>query len=242
MLHAGAALRRRFLKENQVRAKRSAADYCTEADLEAERIMVGALLRAFPQHEIHSEEAGLVRAGGPFRWLIDPLDGTHNYVSGIPLYGVVLTLFAEDRVEACVLHDAHLGRTVIARRGHGVVLQGGGVRAAPLQAARRTASVLKDYRDSAEPSPAHQPFALPTCLPWVPERVLDLWAPCIDGLLFATRHTGALVADGWSGAERHAVVLAATEAGGQATDWNGHPIDPAAPPSKFLIIQSGPRH
>jgi hypothetical protein len=80
---------------------------------------------------------------------------------------------------------------------------------------------------------------LPASLPWVPERVLDLWAPCIDGLLFVTRHTGAVVADRWSGAERFAVVLAATEAGGLATDWNGQPIDPAAPPSRFLIVQPG---
>jgi myo-inositol-1(or 4)-monophosphatase len=222
------------------RSKSLIADYSTSADLEAERIVVDELLRSFPDHGIRSEEAGLVRSGGPMRWLVDPLDGTHNYLCGIPLYGVLLTLFLDDCPEACIIHDAQLDRTAVARRGHGVRMQGDGARSAPSQASRQTVSFIRDYRQAIERhSIGSELSALPAALPFAPERVLDLWAPCIDAVLFVTGHTAALVADSWSGAERFAVLLAATESGGIATDWDGQPIDPAAPPPRFLILQPG---
>jgi myo-inositol-1(or 4)-monophosphatase len=238
VLRAGSALRRGFSDSRTARSKSLIADYSTSADLEAEKIVVDELLRSFPDHAIQSEEAGVVRSGGPMRWLLDPLDGTHNYLCGLPLYGVVLTLFRDTSPEACIIHDAHLDRTAVARRGGGIRFQGGGARSGLSAVGRHTVSVIKDYREVVEGYPRGSELsALPAALPFAPERVLDLWAPCIDAVLFVTGHTGALVADGWSGPERFAVLLAATESGGIATDWDGRPIDPAAPPPTFLVLQ-----
>src|SRR4051794_29519648 len=64
-------------------------DLVTEADLAAQAIIVDTLQSAFPSHGLLGEE-GLDRPGGPegFRWIIDPLDGTTNYVHGVPNYAV----------------------------------------------------------------------------------------------------------------------------------------------------------
>lgn len=68
-------------------------DYATEADLASERIIIDAIRAEYPEHDILSEEAGSCRAAGSrYRWVIDPLDGTHNFFHGLPLFAVSIAL------------------------------------------------------------------------------------------------------------------------------------------------------
>lgn len=61
-------------------------DICTTADLAAEKIIIEGIQSKFPRHQIQSEEAGLIGAQNDYKWIIDPLDGTKEFIRGIPQF------------------------------------------------------------------------------------------------------------------------------------------------------------
>lgn len=87
---AGKILEENFQKKISVRYKKDLTPL-TNIDLIANETIVGFLKKNFPSHNIFSEESGGV-LGREFTWIIDPLDGTRNYVSGIPCFAVSLSL------------------------------------------------------------------------------------------------------------------------------------------------------
>lgn len=100
----------------------------TVADREAETVLRAHLGRAFPEHGIVGEEQGADRADASHVWWVDPIDGTKSFVRGVPLYGVLVGLAIEGRVEVGVAHFPALGMTVSAASGHGTRLDGRPVR------------------------------------------------------------------------------------------------------------------
>lgn len=110
------------LDRSRIGSKSAARDLVTEVDLASERCLVERLRAAFPAHSIESEEA--VRdapARGP-RWFLDPLDGTVNFVHGLPSFAVSLGLLVDGQPEVGVVHAARLGETFHAVRGGGAFL------------------------------------------------------------------------------------------------------------------------
>lgn len=100
----------------------------TVADREAETVLRGHLGRAFPDHGIVGEEEGADGADASHVWWLDPIDGTKSFVRGVPLYGVLVALAIEGRVEVGVAHFPALGQTVAAASGLGTRLDGRPVR------------------------------------------------------------------------------------------------------------------
>ena len=72
-----------------------AFDPVTEADRAAEQIMRGMIRDKYPEHGIHGEEFGDVHADGPYRWILDPIDGTRSFILGLPAWGTLIGLAAE---------------------------------------------------------------------------------------------------------------------------------------------------
>ena len=72
--------------------KKGAIDLVTEADTGAEKAIITTLKAAFPDHGILAEESGVIGQDGPYRWVIDPLDGTTNFAHGLPLFAVSIAL------------------------------------------------------------------------------------------------------------------------------------------------------
>jgi len=118
---AGALLLEHFgrIDRSQVARKSSARDLVTAADVAAERVLVRALREAFPEHEIEAEEEVRDAAADAPRWFLDPLDGTVNFVHGLPLFAVSMGLYCGARPEVAVVHAPALGETFFARRGRG---------------------------------------------------------------------------------------------------------------------------
>lgn len=115
------------LAAGTTRTKSSARDLVTEADLASERLIVSRLRAAFPTHRIEAEEEtrdGGEDDGAP-RWFLDPLDGTVNFVHGIPAYAVSLGLYVGREPQVAVVHLPRLGETFTAIRGLGARLDGG---------------------------------------------------------------------------------------------------------------------
>jgi myo-inositol-1(or 4)-monophosphatase len=137
---AGAWLLERFEGVLHIETKSSEFDLVTEADREAEAIVLERLRAAFPGDGIVAEESGGAEAGEGPCWYVDPLDGTTNFAHGIPHFSVSIGLHhvppgGEPGLEhglLGVVHDPCRGETFFARRDHGVWLR------SPRHAERRT--------------------------------------------------------------------------------------------------------
>jgi myo-inositol-1(or 4)-monophosphatase len=110
----------RSLDSTQVTEK-ARNDLVSAADRASEDAILSEIHRRFPDHEILSEEAGRsgTTGGGPI-WLVDPLDGTTNFVHGLAQFAVSVAVAAENRVQFGVILDPVKGDTFRAARGLGV--------------------------------------------------------------------------------------------------------------------------
>jgi myo-inositol-1(or 4)-monophosphatase len=117
----GTALMRywRALTPDQV-SEKARNDLVSAADLASERAIVAAVAARFPEHRVLSEEAGWSRddASGPV-WIVDPLDGTTNFVHGIPQFAVSIGVAVAGRVDFGVVFDPCKGDVFMAARGCG---------------------------------------------------------------------------------------------------------------------------
>jgi myo-inositol-1(or 4)-monophosphatase len=104
----------------QVREKRP-NDFVTEVDLASEQAIVQDLLQAFPQHAVRSEESARPHGNSASEhvWIVDPLDGTTNFVHGYAQVGVSIALALRGRIEQAVILDVFAGELYHATRGQG---------------------------------------------------------------------------------------------------------------------------
>ena len=103
--------------------EKSRSNLVTEADLAAQQAIHDFLRGRYPQHGFHGEE-GLneERPDSPYRWIIDPLDGTTNYVHGFPYYAVSIGLEFEGKLVVGVVFDPTRDEMFLAARGSGATL------------------------------------------------------------------------------------------------------------------------
>ncbi|PIP44959.1 MAG: inositol monophosphatase [Deltaproteobacteria bacterium CG23_combo_of_CG06-09_8_20_14_all_51_20] len=124
---AGAFLRGTFGKLIRV-DKKGRIDLVSEADIESERIILGFLRESFPQDEVLTEEAGLSGPKASRIWMVDPLDGTVNYVHGFPFYAVSIALREGDETVVGVVYDPFSNEFFEAVKGEGAFLNKGPIR------------------------------------------------------------------------------------------------------------------
>jgi myo-inositol-1(or 4)-monophosphatase len=96
-------------------------DFVSVVDYEAERAITDVLRHAYPEHGILAEESG-ERAGDEFQWVIDPLDGTTNFLHGYPQFSVSIALLHRGRLELAVVLDPLRDELFSASRGGGAHL------------------------------------------------------------------------------------------------------------------------
>lgn len=114
---AGLMLKENFGKTLDVERKADLS-LVTNVDKEAERIILSRIKAAFPTHSVLAEESGTER-GDDFTWVIDPLDGTHNYVRGNVMYGVSIGLVHREEFVAGVIYLPATDEMYAAERGLG---------------------------------------------------------------------------------------------------------------------------
>ncbi len=103
-------------------------DYVTEVDRASERAIIGTILTRHPDHKILAEESGLRDSGSGVRWIIDPLDGTTNYIHGFPVYSVSIAAEVDGEIAAGVVLDPTRDELFTAVRGQGSTLNGEPIR------------------------------------------------------------------------------------------------------------------
>ena len=205
----------RFRDTNLVVSTKPDLTPVTEADRSVERALRRHIIAARPGHAVMGEEYGLEGAGA-WRWILDPIDGTKNYVRGIPIWATCIALQHDDTVTVGVVSAPALGRRWWAARGEGAFAGG-----EPIQVSKVAA--VADAQMSYDSVQGFGPHGLET-------RFLDLARRC-----WRTRGLGdfwshVLVAEGavdiavepevsvWDVAGIQVIV---EEAGGRFTDLSG---------------------
>lgn len=97
-------------------------DFFSEVDIKAEQVIINAIRKAYPDHAIIAEESGSHDGDEDFTWLIDPLDGTSNYLHGFPFFSVSIALKVKNRIEHGVIYDPLRHECFAASRGRGARL------------------------------------------------------------------------------------------------------------------------
>lgn len=115
--------RSRFLTEKQVSFK-GRANVVTDVDLESEKTILGLLTAEFPQFSILSEESDPVARESAYTWVVDPIDGTRNFVEGIPHFCVVVALAKGGETLVGVTYDPMKDELFTAQLGQGAFLNG----------------------------------------------------------------------------------------------------------------------
>jgi len=122
---AGSIINRAALDIESVRiSQKKANDFVTEVDHAAEQAIIETLLTAYPGHGIWAEESGreFGAQDSEFVWIIDPLDGTTNFIHGLPVYCVSIALAVRGKVEQAVIYDPTRNDLFTATKGRGAFL------------------------------------------------------------------------------------------------------------------------
>ena len=97
-------------------------DYVTASDKKVEEILINELRIARPNYSILSEEIGLIKNSEEFKWVIDPIDGTTNFLHGIPHFGISIGLEQKNEIICGIIYDPIKDEMFLAEKGNGAYL------------------------------------------------------------------------------------------------------------------------
>lgn len=125
---AGRIHKKYFQGNLKVEEKSTSFDLLTVADTEAERAVVSLVKKYFPQHNFLAEEYSYEKTKSAYTWVIDPLDGTNNFVCGLPIFCVSIALMRNNEVIMGVVYDATRDELFYAQKDKGAFLNGRRIR------------------------------------------------------------------------------------------------------------------
>ncbi|MGE0027643.1 MAG: inositol monophosphatase family protein [Thermoleophilia bacterium] len=226
-LPAGSLLLERFREPaTGLSAKTSRTDLVSDADRAAEQLIAGAILDARPGDALVAEEGAAADGDSGVRWFVDPLDGTINFLWGVPHWCVSVAAYDGDGALAGVVHDPNRGETFTAVRGGGARLDGAPIAVRP-PTPLSEALVATGFEYTAE-ARARQARLLTTVLPAVRD-VRRFGAAALDLCWVAAGRFDGYFETGLKAWDRAAGEMIVREAGGAVEDMAfdgvvaGHP-------------------
>jgi histidinol-phosphatase len=109
----------RHFRRDMVISTKPDRTFVTEADQAIERLLRARVAAAYPDHGLVGEEYGTEAGQASVRWYIDPIDGTHNFMRGVPLFGTLLAVERDGEMVVGVMSAPAIGERWYARRGAG---------------------------------------------------------------------------------------------------------------------------
>ena len=222
-LAAGQTLKTGLGRAREVRHK-GFRDLVTELDLAAQAEIVGRIEAAFPDHRIMAEEdeAGPPELSGPV-WVVDPLDGTTNFVHGLPTYCVSICLSVDGQAQVGVIYDPERDELFSARQGEGAFLGDQPIRVSAQDELSQSLLVTGfpyDLESQIEVIMARFQRLLT-----LSQGVRRLGSAALDLAYVACGRMDAFWEDGLHPWDMAAGVLLVAEAGGRVSDLDGQPFD-----------------
>jgi myo-inositol-1(or 4)-monophosphatase len=220
---AGTIINRAALDVESVRVSvKQTNDFVTEIDHAAEAAIIDTLLTAYPDHAIWAEESGRregQHGGADHVWIIDPLDGTTNFIHGFPVYCVSIALMVGNRLEQAVVYDPSRNDLFCATRGRGAYLNDRRIRVAKRDSLR---PALLSTGFPFRPGDAFQTYmqmlgdVMPLCA-----GVRRPGSAALDLAYVAAGYTDGFFEMGLSPWDVAAGALLVTEAGGLVGNFTG---------------------
>lgn len=103
-------------------AEKKPNDYVTEVDQRVEEEIISIIKKAYPSHGFLAEESGAMEGDDDYQWIIDPIDGTRNFIHGFPYFAVSIAIMHKNRIEHGVIYDPVHQELFTATRGKGAQL------------------------------------------------------------------------------------------------------------------------
>jgi len=116
---AGNLIRDGFEKTHKISYKSNESDLVTEIDKASEKLITDFIKKKYPSHGILAEEAGKIKSGTEFLWVVDPLDGTVNFAHGFPVFSVSIGVIKNGKTIAGVVYDVMQNIIYSAEAGSG---------------------------------------------------------------------------------------------------------------------------
>ncbi len=200
---------------------KSDASPVTVADRGAEELMRHRIAQKFPTHGIIGEEFGRERADAEFVWVLDPIDGTKSFVSGVPLWGTLIALLHQGQPVLGCIHQPILGQLVVGD-GQTTELNGRPVRCRSTQRLEDATLVTSDPLNPAK-------YQNGACYDALQQRakLVRTWGDCYGYLLVATGWADISVDPIMNPWDIAALIPVIRGAGGVITDWHGGAAYPA---------------
>lgn len=219
---AGATIRTYFNQVLEIEQKSIPSDLRTEADLASEKIILEGLTKHYPEYNIQSEESGFHDRGSEYTFVVDPLDGTHNFVIGRPLFSVAIALVKGESAIASVVYDVVLDRLYMAQKGKGSFCNGQPLRVNNVsEITHASVAFGKDYPVAL----SHEDHMRLAATRLEMKRLITNWSIAIDLCLLASGKIEAMICDGNPHHDIAAGLLIAKEAGAKVTDHQGNLLD-----------------
>ncbi|WP_232702851.1 inositol monophosphatase family protein [Halobacterium wangiae] len=210
-LAGGRHLRERF--GDEVDAEFSRHDVKAAADRASEARMLDVIQSAHPGHAVYAEESGDVAIEGDYRWIVDPLDGTNNFVSGLPSFATAAAVLDDDGPVVGSVYVPVADDLFVVRRGEGVRYDGDPVRAdSDVPPAKATVAFVVGH-DVKLDGRLDEADRLQAALGDVTKRVVESWSPCVHWGALARGRLDGMVCFHPDDEEQHVGELLASEAG-----------------------------
>lgn len=216
----GKVLKKYFGQSLEMTEKSIPSDFYTKADIESEAAILKIISKEFPSYNIFSEEKGSIDKKSEYTFIIDPLDGTNNFVVGIPDFSIPIALMKNDEVILSVIHNPITNQTYYSQKRRGVFLDG-----QKLQVNKETdikrATVI--YTAGYSYSREYESNILKKLNDKNIKRILMNWSPAFGYCLLAAGKLEAIINNDCEIYDYVAGKLIAREAGALITDFKGNP-------------------
>lgn len=217
----GKVIKHYFGEVLDIEEKSHASDFRTKADLESEEAILKVIKRAFPTYNIYSEEAGKTDNGSNLTFVIDPLDGSNNFVLGVPNFTVSIALMDGDETILAVVYNPILDQTYYAEKGKGAFLDGKPIHVNNEADIKRSTICYtcgyinsNDYAEQV----SHKLNQLGV------KRQTNYWSPAYDYCLLASGRMEGIINNKNDLYDYAAGKMIVREAGGKVTDFKGDPV------------------
>ncbi|MEI7709488.1 MAG: inositol monophosphatase family protein [bacterium] len=230
--HAGGEVLRKYFGQTlDLVEKSTVADFQTKADLESEQSILKILKAEFPRYNILSEEEGETNKNSEYTLVIDPLDGTNNFVLGIPHFSVSIALLYKNEAVLGVVYQPIIDQTFSAAKNGGAYLNGNKIKVGDVTDPKKLNIVFTFGYKAKHEYRAAVMYALYNagC-----KRIMNNWSGAFELCMFASGKIESIFSDGIELHDFAAGKLIALEAGAKVIGFDGKP-EKDYTNSKFII-------
>lgn len=219
VIDAGNIAKERFDNFTSLEEKDDYGDLITEVDHLAEEVILNELTSVFPEHKIHSEEAGDNGKQSDWLWQVDPLDGTNNFAIGLPVFSSSLTLLYKYEPVLGVIYEPLVNRLFISTINGGSFCNDVELKIIKRDNPKKfTIAWIQGHRvQNEEKAVKLRQYIDVNC-----KRMMRLWAPTLQWCMLAKGDIDGIILYNSEGDDLYSGILMVKEAGGIVIDFQGN--------------------